>query len=310
MLAGRAAGRLRSADDPGLSWRTVWVGRARVGCSGMATVVDRLLPAELWQRVQPLLTPPPARSRGGVRAVCRTATASPRSSSWPAPRRRGACCQPRSWAAARPPPAGNTWTSGPAPGVRAAPGGAVGRTRCGRPDRPGTGQRRLLPPAGGQPGELTGATPVDRGKQGSKLHLAGERGGLPISVVLSAANANDATMSEAVLDDIPAIRMPTGRRRRRPVKVHGDKASDHRRCRAYLRRRGIRPRIARRMLEPSDRLGRHRFLRCPWLGGTVPAGAGRDPGHSRHQRLLLPAAQVADSRVTRPEGHRWRLVGA
>jgi hypothetical protein len=50
--------------------------------------------------------------------------------------------------------------------------------------------------------------------------------------VLSAANANDSTMFEAVLDDIPAIRMPTGRRRRRPGKVHGDKAYDHRRCRA------------------------------------------------------------------------------
>jgi hypothetical protein len=56
-----------------------------------------------------------------------------------------------------------------------------------------------------QEGDLTGANPVDRGKAGSKLHLAGERGGLPISVVLSAANANDATMFEAVLDDIPPI---------------------------------------------------------------------------------------------------------
>ena len=70
-------------------------------------------------------------------------------------------------------------------------------------------------------------------------------------MILSAANANDATMFEAVLDDIPAIRMPTGRRRRRPDKVHGDKAYDHRRCRAYLRRRGIRPRIARRMMRRS-----------------------------------------------------------
>jgi hypothetical protein len=33
-------------------------------------------------------------------------------------------------------------------------------------------------------------------------------------VIISAANANDATMLEAVLDDIPAIRMPSGRRRR------------------------------------------------------------------------------------------------
>jgi len=58
---------------------------------------------------------------------------------------------------------------------------------------------------------------------------------LPLSLIVSAANANDATMLEAVLDDIPAIRMPTGRRRRRSTKVHADKAYDHRRCRApYL----------------------------------------------------------------------------
>jgi transposase len=89
-------------------------------------------------------------------------------------------------------------------------------------------------------------------------------------VVLSAANANDSTMLEAVLDDIPAIRMPTGRRRRRPGKVHADKAYDHRRCRAYLRRRGIRPRIARRLVESSERLGRHRWTierTGAWLGG-------------------------------------------
>jgi transposase len=73
-------------------------------------------------------------------------------------------------------------------------------------------------------------------------------------------------MFEAVLDDIPAIRMPTGRR---PSKVHADKAYDHRRCRACLRRRDIRPRIARRMIEPSDRLGRHR-----WTIERTGAGLG------------------------------------
>jgi hypothetical protein len=40
--------------------------------------------------------------------------------------------------------------------------------------------------------------------------VTGERGGPPVSVVLSAANANDATMLEAVLDDIPPIVMPPG----------------------------------------------------------------------------------------------------
>jgi hypothetical protein len=64
--------------------------------------------------------------------------------------------------------------------------------------------------------------------------VAGDRGGLPISVVVSAANANDSTLLEAVLDDIPPILMPSGRRRRRPAKVHADKAYDHRRCRATI----------------------------------------------------------------------------
>jgi hypothetical protein len=32
----------------------------------MANLVDRLLPDELWQRVQPLLSAPPPRRRGGV----------------------------------------------------------------------------------------------------------------------------------------------------------------------------------------------------------------------------------------------------
>ena len=40
--------------------------------------------------------------------------------------------------------------------------------------------------------------------------MAGEADGLPLAVVISAANANDATMLEAVLNDIPAIRMPPG----------------------------------------------------------------------------------------------------
>jgi hypothetical protein len=34
-------------------------------------------------------------------------------------------------------------------------------------------------------------------------------------------------MLEAVLDDIPPIRMPSGRRRRRPGKVHADKGVRH-----------------------------------------------------------------------------------
>ena len=137
--------------------------------------------------------------------------------------------------------------------------------------------------------------PVDRGKAGSKLHLAGERNGLPVAVVLSAANANDSTMFEAVLDDIPPIRMPTGRKRRRPTKVHADKAYDHRRCRRYLRRRGIRPRIARRLIESSERLGRHRWTierTGAWLGGWRRLRIRYERSSERFYALAMLACAV------------------
>jgi transposase len=104
-----------------------------------------------------------------------------------------------------------------------------------------------------------GANPVDRGKPGSKLRLVCDASGLPLAAVVTAANVADTTMFQAVLDDIPAIRTPAGRRRTRPGKPHADKSYDSRANRSDLRRRGIEPRIARPGVESSTRLGRHRW---------------------------------------------------
>jgi hypothetical protein len=68
-----------------------------------------------------------------------------------------------------------------------------------------------------------GANPVDRGKPGSKLQLVCDGGGLPLTVVVTAANVNDTTLFQAVMDDVPPIRTPAGRRRTRPAKAHADK---------------------------------------------------------------------------------------
>jgi IS5 family transposase len=116
-----------------------------------------------------------------------------------------------------------------------------------------------------------------------------------LSLILSAANASTATMLEAVLDDIPAILMPTGRRRRRPGKVHTDKAYDHRRCRRSLRRRGIRSRIARRMVDSSARLGRHRWTierTGAWLGGFRRLRIRSERSSERFYALAMLACSV------------------
>ncbi len=81
-----------------------------------------------------------------------------------------------------------------------------------------------------------------------------------MTVLLSAANCNDGTQFEAVLDSVAPIKRPLGRPRKRPDKAHADKAYDSQRCRAACRRRGITPRIARRGVESSERLGRYRWV--------------------------------------------------
>ena len=103
-----------------------------------------------------------------------------------------------------------------------------------------------------------GANPVDRGKPGSRLHLVCDGSGLPLTAAVTAANVADVTMLAAVVDDIPPVRTPSGRRRCRP-KIHADKGCDSHANRADLRRRGITPRIIRRGIESSTRLGRHRW---------------------------------------------------
>jgi len=77
---------------------------------------------------------------------------------------------------------------------------------------------------------------------------------------LSPANRHDSLMLALTLDAVPGVRHGRGRPRRRPKKLHADKAYDHRRCRAECRARSVQPRIARRGVETSERLGRHRWV--------------------------------------------------
>ncbi|QOC94036.1 transposase [Micromonospora craniellae] len=107
---------------------------------------------------------------------------------------------------------------------------------------------------------MTGPSPVDRGRPGSKIHALSERGGLPLSVGVSAANTHDSRCLESLIQAIPAVRSRRGPRRRRPDKLHADKGYDYPHLRRMLRQRGIRPRIARRGIEPTNRLGRHRWV--------------------------------------------------
>ena len=153
-----------------------------------------------------------------------------------------------------------------APGL--AGGRGLGAAAPGPPRSFGPGERDRLGPllarqrrrAGEKEGEGTGPNPTDRGQPGSKRHILVDAGDIPLAFALTPANAHDSTLLEPVLDAVPPVRQCRGRPRRRPGKLHADKAFDFPRCRRACRKRNIVPRIARRDLDRSERLGRYRWV--------------------------------------------------
>lgn len=79
--------------------------------------------------------------------------------------------------------------------------------------------------------------------------------------MLTAANVHDSTVFEELVDSIEPVKGPgRGRPRKRPNKLHADKAYDAKKCRKALSKRRIKVRIARKGVESSERLGRHRWV--------------------------------------------------
>ena len=84
--------------------------------------------------------------------------------------------------------------------------------------------------------------------------------GIPLALLLSAANVHDSRLLEPLLEAVAPIRQCAGRPRRRPGRLYADKGYDYPRCRRACRERGVVPRIARRGVDSSERLGRHRWV--------------------------------------------------
>lgn len=73
----------------------------------------------------------------------------------------------------------------------------------------------------------------------------------PLAVRLSSANRHDNVPFHALVDAVPLIKRPSGQRRKRPAKLHADKAYDVPRRRA-LARLGMTVQIAARGSTPAS----------------------------------------------------------
>lgn len=119
-------------------------------------------------------------------------------------------------------------------------------------------------------GPLTAPNPVDLGKPGSKIPVLCNRAGIPVAVGITAANTPDGEALRPLVWAIPAVRSRCGQRRRRPGKLHADKAYDHRELRQGVTDCGIGVRIGRKGVESSERLDLRRWVierTLPWLTG-------------------------------------------
>ncbi len=107
---------------------------------------------------------------------------------------------------------------------------------------------------------LTGPNPTDRGKRGTKYHVAVDGDGVPVACAATAANVNDTVLFERLF--LAAFAVMT-----RIRTVFADKSYDTERHRDLCRTFGAEPRIHRRFRPSESGLGRE--PRLPGFGAAA-----------------------------------------
>jgi transposase len=101
-------------------------------------------------------------------------------------------------------------------------------------------------------GELTGPNPTDRGKRGTKYHVAVDGDGLPIACAATAANVNDTLLFERLFLKAFAVVA-------RIATVFADKGYDAEPHRELCRTFGAEPRLHKRGRPHGSGLGKRRW---------------------------------------------------
>ena len=101
-------------------------------------------------------------------------------------------------------------------------------------------------------GELTGPNPTDRGKKGTKYHVAVTGDGVPVACVATAANVNDTVVFEHLFLSAFAVMA-------RVATVFADKGYDAEHHRELCRAFGAEPHIHKRRQPSGSGLGKRRW---------------------------------------------------
>ena len=101
-------------------------------------------------------------------------------------------------------------------------------------------------------GDLTGPNPTDRGKKGTKYHVAVNGDGVPVACMATAANVNDTVLFERLFLAAFAVMA-------RISTVFADRGYDAQSSRALARRFGAEPHIHKRRQPSGSGLGKQRW---------------------------------------------------
>ena len=153
-------------------------------------------------------------------------------------------------------------------------------------------------------GALTGPSPVDRARTGSKHHLLTDSTGIPLAISLTGGHRNDVTQLLPLIDGVAPVRGKVGRPRQRAERLLADRGYDHDKYRRELRQRGVKAVIARREREHGSGLGRERWVverTFAWLHNLRRLRTRYERDDQMHLAfMLLGCAVVCQRRLNSP----------
>lgn len=154
-------------------------------------------------------------------------------------------------------------------------------------------------------GDLTGPSPVDRARTGSKHHLITDATGIPLAISITGGNRNDVTQLLPLVDAVGPVRGKVGRPRQHAGRVIADSAYDHDKHRRQVWARGIKPVIARRMTAHGSGLGRQRWVverTFAWLHNFRRLRIRWERTAELHKAFLLLGCAIICQRQLRTDG--------
>lgn len=137
-------------------------------------------------------------------------------------------------------------------------------------------------------GDDTGPNPTDRGKLGTKHHVLTDAQGIPLSTTTTGANRGDVTQLLPLVEGIPDLSVGTAEQPL-PKELYADRAYDSEPHREELRERGIAPKIPHRGTEHGSGLGIYRWVverTEGWLHSFRKLRLRTDPDGAIHKGLV------------------------